>query len=50
MNVVAILDKLGPKLSPWYIRNEKLLTAMVAILGILSGIIALIRAIVDFRM
>ncbi len=38
MNAVAILDKLGPKLSPWYLRHEKLIAAAVSLAGILSGL------------
>ena len=40
MNAVAILDKLEPKLSPWYIRHEKLIAAGVSLMGILSGLAA----------
>lgn len=38
MNAIAILDKLGPKLSPWYIRHEKLVATAVSLVGIISGL------------
>jgi hypothetical protein len=38
MNAIAILDKLGPKLSPWYVRHEKLVATGVSLVGILSGL------------
>jgi len=40
MNAVAILEKLEPKLSPWYIRHEKLIAAGVSLVGIVSGLAA----------
>ena len=38
MNAITILDKLGPKLSPWYVRHEKLVAAGVSLVGIVSGL------------
>ena len=38
MNAIAILDKLGPKLSPWYLRHEKLIAATVSLTGVISGL------------
>jgi serine/threonine protein kinase len=40
MNAVTLLDKLMPKLSPWYIRNDKLIGFAVTLVGILSGLAA----------
>ncbi|MCC6540528.1 MAG: hypothetical protein IT162_23470 [Bryobacterales bacterium] len=37
MNAITILEKLGPKLSPWYIRHDRLIAATVSIVGIASG-------------
>lgn len=37
MNVVQLLEKLVSRLSPWYVRHEKLVALMVAMIGILSG-------------
>ncbi len=38
MNAIAILDKLGPKLSPWYVRHEKMVATAVSMVGIISGL------------
>jgi serine/threonine protein kinase len=38
MNAIAILDKLGPKLSPWYVRHEKMVATGVSMVGIISGL------------
>jgi serine/threonine protein kinase len=38
MNAIAILDKLGPKLSPWYVRHEKMVATAVSMVGIVSGL------------
>ena len=38
MNAVSLLDKLMPKLSPWYVRHDKLIGFAVTIVGILSGL------------
>jgi hypothetical protein len=40
MNAIGILEKLKPKLSPWYVRYERLIAATVSIVGILSGLAA----------
>ena len=40
MNAVTLLDKLMPKLSPWYVRHDKLVGFAVTIVGILSGLAA----------
>jgi hypothetical protein len=38
MNAIAILEKLGPKLSPWYVRHEKLVATGVSLVGVVSGL------------
>ena len=38
MNAIAILDRLGPKLSPWYVRHESLIATGVSLVGIISGL------------
>jgi len=38
MNVVTLLEKISTKLSPWYVRHEKLVATAVAMVGILSGV------------
>jgi serine/threonine-protein kinase len=39
MNAIAILDKLRPKLSPWYVRHEKLIATGVSLVGVVSGLV-----------
>ncbi|MFI5175603.1 MAG: serine/threonine protein kinase [Terriglobia bacterium] len=39
MNVAQLLEKLMPRLSPWYIRHEKLIAFMISFLGIVSGLV-----------
>lgn len=41
---VTFLEKLMDRLSPWYIRYDKLVTAIVAMLGIVPGLATLARA------
>jgi serine/threonine-protein kinase len=41
---VEFLEKLMDRLSPWYIRYEKLVTAVVAMLGIVPGLVTLAEA------
>ena len=38
MNVVQLLEKLTNRLSPWYVRHEKLLAVAVSAVGIISGL------------
>lgn len=38
MNAVTILEKLEPKLSPWYVRHDKLIASGVSLVGIVSGL------------
>jgi len=38
MNVVQLLEKISLRLSPWYVRHEKLVAVVVAMFGILSGV------------
>ena len=38
MNVVVLLEKISVKLSPWYVRHDKLVAVVVSLVGILSGI------------
>jgi hypothetical protein len=41
---VDFLEKLMVRLSPWYVRYEKLIAAIVALLGIVPGAITILRA------
>ncbi len=38
MNAVTLLEKLMPRLSPWYVRHDKLIGFMVTLIGIISGL------------
>jgi hypothetical protein len=38
MNAMMILEKLEPKLSPWYVRHDKLIASGVSLVGIVSGL------------
>jgi len=38
MNALMILEKLEPKLSPWYMRHDKLIASGVSLVGIVSGL------------
>jgi hypothetical protein len=49
MNVVQLLEKLTTRLSPWYVRHEKLIALAVTVLGILSGITTVAKTIVDMK-
>jgi hypothetical protein len=37
MNVATLLEKVTSRLSPWYVRHEKLLAAISTVVGILGG-------------
>jgi hypothetical protein len=49
MNAVQLLEKLMVKLSPWYVRYEKLLAAAVALVGVVSGIAKLVESLAHVR-
>ena len=42
MNVAQLSQQLDERLSPWYVRKEKLLTFLVTAVGIVSGIVSII--------
>jgi hypothetical protein len=46
MNVVQLLEKLTARLSPWYVRHEKLLAVAVTAVGIVSGVTTAAASIV----
>jgi hypothetical protein len=39
MNVVALSEKLGQRLSPWYVRYKEVIATFVAVAGAISGLI-----------
>jgi hypothetical protein len=43
MNAVTLLEKLTPRLSPWYVRNDKLIGFLVTLVGILSGLTTVVQ-------
>lgn len=45
MNAVAILEKLEPKLSPWYVRHDKLIASVVSLVGILTGLATVAQSV-----
>ncbi len=47
MNVVQLLEKLTNRLSPWYVRHEKLIAVVVTAVGILSGVTTVAASIVS---
>jgi hypothetical protein len=47
MNVVVLLEKISIKLSPWYVRHDKLVAATVALVGILSGLTTITVAVIN---
>jgi predicted Ser/Thr protein kinase len=49
MNVVQLLEKLTTRLSPWYVRHEKLIALSVTVLGIVTGITTVVKTVVDIK-
>jgi hypothetical protein len=43
MNAVALLEKLMPRLSPWYVRHDKLVGFVVTLVGVLSGLTTVVQ-------
>jgi serine/threonine protein kinase len=48
MNVVQLLEKLTQRLSPWYVRHEKLVAFVVSAVGVLSGFLKIAEGVVHF--
>lgn len=46
MKAVTIIEKLSVRVSPWYIKNEKLLTVAVMLVGIVSALVTIAVTIV----
>ncbi len=44
MNVVSLSEKLGQRLSPWYVRYKDVIASAVAVAGAVSGLLTAIRA------
>ena len=43
MNAVALLEKLNAKLSPWYVRYDKLIAFVVTLVGVVSGLVTILQ-------
>jgi serine/threonine protein kinase len=44
MNVVTLSEKLGQRLSPWYVRYKEVIASAVAVVGALSGLLTTLKA------
>jgi hypothetical protein len=45
VTAVEFLEKLTARLSPWYIKYEKLIVALVSLLGLISGAVKIFQTI-----
>ena len=45
VTAVQFLEKLTARMSPWYIKYEKLIVALVSLIGLVAGVIKIIEAI-----
>ncbi|MBX2814277.1 MAG: serine/threonine protein kinase [Myxococcales bacterium] len=45
IEIVGLIERLTQRLSPWYVRHEKLLTTLVSTMGIGSGIVTLLSTV-----
>ena len=45
MNVVSLSEKLGQRLSPWYVRHKDVIASGVAVLGALTGLLTAISGL-----
>lgn len=48
MNVVQLLEKLMDRLSPWYVRQQKLLTFVISSVTIVSGLVTIASGVLKF--
>jgi hypothetical protein len=46
MNATELLDKLMGRIGPWYVRQEKLLTVTIAVLGGLTGLATALKSLI----
>jgi hypothetical protein len=47
INAVAFIEKLTTRLSPWYIRHDKLVAFVVTAIGMISGVVTIVQNIVN---
>jgi hypothetical protein len=45
MNLITLVGELQRRLSPWYVRHEKLLSFSVGVVGLASGLATTIIAV-----
>jgi len=48
MNAVTILEKLTAKLTPWYVRQEKLIALCVTLVGLCTGLVTIVQSVMKF--
>ncbi len=47
MNTVDLVDRLHTKASPWYVRKKELIAVAVSLLGIVTGTVEVLRAVLS---
>jgi hypothetical protein len=45
MNIITILEKLTYRMSPWYVRHEKLVAFLVAAVGVAAGLASIVASV-----
>lgn len=49
LSAVEILEKLMKRLTPWYVRHDKLIAVLVSLVGIFSGIVKIVDTIMKMQ-
>jgi serine/threonine protein kinase len=49
VNAVSILEKLNTKLSPWYVRHDKLVAFVISAVGVISGLVTIVINILKIK-
>ena len=49
VNAVGIMEKLMPRLEPWYVKYDKWIAVMVSMVGIVSGIVKVIDTLTKIK-
>jgi serine/threonine-protein kinase len=49
VNAVAFLEKLTTKLSPWYVRHDKLVAFVVSSVGVLGGLVTIVMNVIKIK-
>jgi len=45
LNVVELMEKLRRRLTPWYVRHERVLALLVSLIGVVSGAVKVVESI-----